>query len=199
MALVDCPECGRRFSQYAKVCPRCHFPNPLALYPPGGGRALTKRRTQELEPPQDWDTDEEAGRWQPPAASPEYRTPRPEYRPQPEPAPQPQRAGPETITAYEVVKEHHYDNSLSGFFHGKTHFWFGLCIYYLGGVFALTVATAALGHPIVMLFVIGSWAFVGMFFLLWNAKNLPQASGTWFARIVIVLILLCWIGAAIQH
>ena len=33
MALVDCPECGRRFSQYAKICPEYHFPNPLSLYP----------------------------------------------------------------------------------------------------------------------------------------------------------------------
>lgn len=52
MALVDCPECGHGFSQYAKTCPKCNFPNPLARYLPGWGRALTKRRAQELQPAQ---------------------------------------------------------------------------------------------------------------------------------------------------
>lgn len=101
MALIDCPDCGRRFSQYAKACPDCDFPNPLAEHPSGRGRALTKRRSQEVQPAPEWDTDEEAGRWQPPTVPPEYRPPQPQYRPPPEP----QRREPETLTAYAVKEE----------------------------------------------------------------------------------------------
>jgi hypothetical protein len=194
MALIDCPECGHGFSQYAKTCPQCGFPNPLALHPAGRGRALAKRETREIEPSPGWDPEPEAGRWQAPAVPPEYRPPQAEYRLPPEPPPK--RQEPETITAYAVETEPHYDNSLTGFFHGKTHFWFALCIYYLGGTVALYVATVALGTPLFMLFVGGGWAFVGLFLLLWNAKNLEHDSGKWLARIVIVLILLSWIGAA---
>lgn len=149
MALIDCPE-----------CPRCHFPNPLAEHPSGRSRALTKRRSQDLQVAPDWDTDEEAGRWQPPAAPPEYRPPQPQPR-RPEPPPKQS----ETITAYEVVTEPQHDNSLAGLFHGKTNFWFALCVYFLGGTFALAIITAVIGKPEFMMLGVGSWAFVSLFLL----------------------------------
>ena len=60
------PNADVDFPSTRRSCPECHFPNPLSLYPPDRGRALTKRGTQELQPAPEWDTDEEAGQWEPP-------------------------------------------------------------------------------------------------------------------------------------
>lgn len=187
MALIDCPECSHGFSQYAPSCPQCGFPNPLAAHGRGGGKALTRRGQADFEPPTRY-REPDVDVWQPPPARAEYLAP--------SPPPPPQSRSAEPVTVYAVEEKGNYDNSLSGFFHGKTYFWFALCVYYLGGVLALTVATTALGMPMVLRIGMGGWAFVGLFFLLWNSKNLDQNSSKWIARIVIVLILLSWIGAA---
>lgn len=187
MALIDCPECSHGFSQYAASCPQCGFPNPLAAHSKGGGRALAQRPAAEFAPPVRA-PEPAVDAWQPAPARTEYFAPSP-------PPPPPSRSA-EPVTVYAVEEKKTYDNSLSGFFHGKAYFWFALCVYYLGGVFALGLATVALGEPAFMIFGVGSWAFTGMFFLLWSSKNLDRNSSKWIARIVIVMILLSWIGAA---
>lgn len=170
MALVDCPECGHGFSEHAQGCPRCGF--PIELLTDGGERstALTGQRA---------------------SGGGGYRSTAPAV-PQSPPRPA------ENVTLYAVEAERQFDNSLSGFFHGRTHFWFGLCVYYLGGVTALMAATVTLGQSIVLVIVMGGWAFIGLFLLLWNSKNLGEESSKWIARVVIVLILLMWVGAVVQ-
>ena len=129
-------------------------------------------------------------RWQPPIQRPEYQ-PQSTYRP---PGQQSIRQETETITVYAVETEPHHDNSLSGFFHGKTNFWFALCTYYLGGTIALSVAMVVLGRPEFMAVGIGGWLFLGLFLLFWNAKNLAHDSGKWIVRLIIIIILLSLIG-----
>ena len=187
MALIDCPECSHGFSQYAASCPQCGFPNPLAAHSKGGGRALAQRPHAEFAPPIRY-PEPAVDAWQPAPARAEYFAPSP-------PPPPPSRSA-EPVTVYAVEEKKTYDNSLSGFFHGKAYFWFALCVYYLGGFIALGVATIALGEPEALVFGAGGYAFVGLFLLLWNSKNLDRNSSKWLARIVIVMILLSWIGAA---
>lgn len=187
MALIDCPECSHGFSQYATSCPQCGFPNPLAAHGKGGGRALAQRPHAEFAPPVRY-PEPAVDAWQSPPVRAEYLTPLPSSSP-------PQSRPAEPVTVYAVEEKRTYDNSLSGFFHGKTYFWFALCVYYLGGFIALSVATITLGKPEALVVGSGGWIFVGLFFLLWNSKNLDRNSSKWIARTVIVLILLSWIGA----
>jgi hypothetical protein len=192
MALIDCPECGNGFSQYAKTCPQCGFPNPLAAHPVSRGRALAKQGTRDIEPVSGWNPEPEEEGWQPPIRRPAYRPPQPAYRLPSQP--QPLRQEPETFATYAVETAPHHDNSLSGFFHGKTNFWFALCTYYLGGTIALTVTAVVLGEPEFMKVGVGGWLFLGLFLLFWNAKNLVHDSGKWIARLIIIIILLSMIG-----
>lgn len=180
MALVDCPECRHAFSEHARACPRCGFPVKL-LEPPGRrGRSLAQR--DRFDDDEDWED----------APREERRVP----ARTPTRARAPQRH--DTVTLYAVPDEAAHDNSLSGFFHGRANFWFALCVHYLGGVAALGIAAVALGEWIVLVAAMGAWAFIGLFLLLWNSKNLHEGSSRWIARILIVLVLLGWIGAAMQ-
>jgi hypothetical protein len=165
MALINCPECDKQFSQYARSCPQCGFPNPLSDLT---GKALSTRQSTGIQEIPDTDY-----------------------------IPAPRQINvvsePRKTISYDR-EEKQYDNSLYGLFHGRTHFWFALCVYYLGGVVLLTMATVFVGQPQFMLWGVAGWAFVGLFVLLWNTKNLSHGAGKWLARILIVLILLVWIN-----
>jgi len=192
MALVDCPECKWQFSQYAKTCPKCGFPNPLSYYPVSHDKALVEREQtdiqtyEETQYPQEVNIRNQSDVQRVHTYNPPPNTPSPSPKAvQIDPAPQ----------VYVPEEEDRFDNSINGFFHGRSHFWFALCVYYLGGVVALTVAAVALGTPEFMKMLVGGYAFVGLFVLLWTTKNLPHVVSKWSARILIVLVLLIWIGA----
>lgn len=180
MALIDCPECNHGFSEQAVACPQCGFPNSLGSSS-GGGRGLVRQGTvYEAEQP----AGDFAGGYSVPAAV----SPAPTRS-----AKRPQRA---TIVTTDEVDS--FDNTLSGFFHGRTYFWFGLCVYYLGGLLAIGVVAAALGGPAAVLMVGGGWFWIGLFLLFWNAKNFEQESSKWIARIIIAMLLLSMVGAAVK-
>jgi hypothetical protein len=125
-----------------------------------------------------------------------HRPPEPEYHPQPAPDPDIQTVTPEQTqtTTYYAVEEKHYDNSLFGLFHGRTNFWFALCMYYLGGAALSIVVTVFFRLTQFLLWASVGWMFVGLFVLLWNTKNLEHTAGKWTARVLIVLILLVWLN-----
>jgi hypothetical protein len=188
MPLIDCPECGRGFSQYAGQCPQCGFPNPLSAFPVSHhDRAIVTRQRTDIRAPKEptYPQAQEPVR-QPP--------PEPEYHPQP--APDIQTVTPEQTqtTTYYAVEEKYYDNSLYGLFHGRTNFWFALCVYYLGGVVLSIVTAVFFGQPQFLLWASAGWAFVGLFVLLWNTRNIEHTAWKWLARVLIVLILLVWLN-----
>lgn len=193
MALVDCPECEWQFSQYADSCPRCGFPNPLSEYSTNRNKSLVARDQtdvqsyKETQVPHDVHIHNQSDVQQLHTYKPPPNTP--------SPSPHVVQADPQPQT-YVPQEESHFDNSINGFFHGRSHFWFALCVYYLGGVVALTVAAVSLGTPEFMKMLVGGYAFVGLFVLLWTTKNLPHMVSKWSARILIVLIILTWIGAS---
>jgi len=177
MALVDCPECNWKFSQYAEKCPKCGFPNPLSNYPVSNKKALAEREDMGVQV---------FGEAQPVEVQQVITQPKPHIR---------------TIQETPAPEEHtqensHLDKSLNGFFHGRAPFWFALCIHYLGVLAALAVATVALEEPKFMIYVFGGYAFVGLFVLLWTTKNIANDLSKWLVRIVIVLLLLVWMGAS---
>ena len=137
MALIDCPECSHGFSQYAASCPQCGFPNPLAAHSRVAARALAQRPTGRLCPAHRY-PEPAVDAWQPAPARVEYFAPSP-------PPPPPSRST-EPVTVYAVEEKKTYDNSLSGFFHGKAYFWFALCVYYLGGIYRTRCGDHCIGR-----------------------------------------------------